>query len=102
MNILDPNHTTHNLKIIPRFYPEGDVEMELTNTETKSVAVFTMVPEITGGYIHLSFEGILNEGSFFRVKLTAEDEIIYRGRIFVTGQAADTQNYRTTKDLFLL
>lgn len=102
MNILDPNHTTHNLKIIPRFYPEGDVTVELINPETKTTDTFIVIPEISGGYMYLSFEGILKEGSFLRVKLTADDEVVYRGGLFVTTQAADTQNYKKTKDLFIL
>ncbi|MCW4470612.1 hypothetical protein OGH69_16695 [Flavobacterium sp. MFBS3-15] len=102
MNILNPNHTTHNLKIIPRFYPEGDALLELNNPETKTTDTFAVIPVMSGGYMYLSFEGVLKEGSFLRVKLMADGEVVYRGRIFVTGQADDTQNYKTTKDLFIL
>ncbi|MEL1243526.1 hypothetical protein AAEO56_04570 [Flavobacterium sp. DGU11] len=102
MNILNPNNTTHTLKIIPRFYPLGDVVLELAGEEREPGSTITIVPTISNGYMFLQFEKAFKNTSNWQVKVTEENEILYRGKIFVTSQAADTQNYKTTKDIFLL
>lgn len=102
MNLLNPNNTTHILKIIPRFYPVGDVSVELTNGVAGDTSLITVTPTISNGYMFLQFEKAFEENSSWQVKVTGENEIVYRGKIFVTGQSADTQNYKTTKDIFLL
>ncbi len=102
MNILNPNNSTHTLKIIPRFYPMGDVILELKSEETKAISQLTITPTISNGYMFLQFEKTFKNASNWQVKVTEESEIVYRGKIFVTSQSADTQNYKTTKDIFLL
>ncbi len=102
MNILDPNTTTHTLKIIPRFYPIGDVSLEVVNEETKGVDTYIITPVVSKGYMYLEFEKTFQEASGWRVKIAAADEIVYRGKLFVTARVPDTQEYKTTKDIFLL
>lgn len=102
MNIIDPNTTTHTLKIIPRFYPIGGVSLELVNEETKGVDTYIIAPVVSNGYMHLEFEKTFQEASGWRVKIAAGDEIVYRGKVFVTSRVSDTQDYKTTKDIFLL
>lgn len=102
MNILNPSHTAHTLKIIPRYYPEGDMSMELVNEENGKVVTMMITPHISNGYMHLQFEKTFENNSYWQVKLTTENEVAYRGKIFVTGQVADTQNYKITKDIFIL
>ena len=102
MNILNHNNTTHILKIIPRFYLMGDVVLELKSEETKAISQLTITPRISNGYMFLQFEKAFEKASNWQVKVTEESEIVYRGKLFVTDQTADTQHYKTTKDIFLL
>ncbi|AWH84934.1 hypothetical protein HYN59_07245 [Flavobacterium album] len=102
MNILNPNNTTHTLKIIPRFYPLSDVVLELVSEEREPGSTITILPTISNGYMFLQFDKAFKNATNWQVKVTGGNEIVYRGKLLVTSQASDTQNYKTTKDIFLL
>ena len=102
MNIANPSDTTHTLQIVPRFYPSGAVAMELKNEETKQVTNYTITPVISGGYMYAGFDQVFKDNATYQVKIEADGEIVYRGKLFVTNQSLDTQHYSISKDIFRL
>lgn len=100
MIVLNPANTAHNLKVIPRFYPSGEVSISLFNEGTKETATFTDTAYNLDGYMYVSINAELADKSNYQIKIMQEEEIVYRGKIFVTTQYNDTQNYKITKDIF--
>ena len=93
MNVVNPNNTNHNLKIIPRFYPSGDLVFELDNDQIIDNTYY-----FDGGYIYLTFELDILEGQKFQIKITENNEVVYRGKLIATSQ--DTQTFKASKDLY--
>ena len=102
MKGLDSSNTDHELILIPRFYPVGDITLQLLNEQTDEVFEYILTPLIMDGYIYISFTQAFDNNSNFRIKILSNSEIIYRGKLFVTNQAEDLQEYKITKDTFTL
>lgn len=100
MIVLSPNTTDHTLKIIPRYYAEGNVFLELWNEETKETLQYTIEMVSLDGYSYLNFEQEFIDKTNYQIKLTQDDEVVYRGKLFITSQANETQSYQITKDVF--
>jgi hypothetical protein len=100
MNLLSPTTVNHTLKIIPRFYTQEDVIMNLWNEEKKTDTDYIIEPVLLDGYMYLSFEqGFINNTNF-QVKVTINNDVLYRGKLFITDQLNTTQTYKITKDVF--
>lgn len=102
MNVINPNNTSHQLKIIPRFYPDGSVSLQLKDEFTKVVTTISIDPVITDGYMYLTFNHTFKNNSNYQVMVSENDEVVYRGKLFATTQWADTQNYKLTNEAFTL
>lgn len=101
MKVINSGNTTHEIILIPRFYAEGEITMELFNEETKEVLSFSLMTLILNGYLYVNFDYIFKNNSNFQIKITFENEIMYRGKLFVTNQT-DLENYKITKDIFTI
>lgn len=100
MIVLNPNNTIHRLKVIPRYYPEGGVVLTLKNEVTSESESFDVEPEILDGYMYINFEETFINNSNYQATITEGSECVFRGKIFITNQANDTQNYSISKDVF--
>lgn len=101
MKVLNSANTNHEIILIPRFYFEGEITMELYNEETSETLTYTLTPVTTEGYVYISFTQEFDNNSNFQIKILVENEIAYRGKLFVTNQT-DLQEYKITKDVFTL
>ena len=102
MKILSPLDVTHEITLIPRFYPVGDISLELYNEDTSESDTLTITPLITDGYLYLTFDFTFINNTNYRLTMLDEDEAIcYRGKLFITDQT-DLENYKVTKDIFTL
>jgi len=101
MKVLNSNDTEHEIIFIPRFYFEGDVVMELYNEEKSTTETFTITPITIDGYVYIDFEKEFTNNTNCQITITSDDEIVYRGKLFVTDQT-DLQEYKITKDVFTL
>lgn len=100
MNVFSPDDTTHTLKIIPRFYPVGSVTVSIKDEADKEVFTTSGMPTITDGYLYFDITKTFENKSNHQIQITGQDEVVYRGKIFVTDQADDTQAYKISKDVF--
>lgn len=100
MKILNPLDTEHEIIFIPRVYVEGDVSIYLTNEATKEVLSQILEPITIDGYCYINFSATFDNNSKFQLRIEYNDEVIFRGIVFVTDQSNDTQNYKTSKDVF--
>ena len=102
MKILNPIDVTHEVILIPRFYPVGDVTLELYNEETSEIDNIVITPLITDGYLYLTFDFAFINKSNYRITIFDElEELCYRGKLFITDQT-DLENYKITKDIFTI
>lgn len=95
MNVINPNNTTHILKLIPRLNPVGLLVFELYNEETKEkfLPIFTTLFE--DGYLTLTFDFNFVENQKFQVKIF-NDIVYYRGKVMVTSQ----ENFKASNNLY--
>lgn len=100
MDIFNPENTTHTLKIIPRFYPDGQITVNLKDEKTKEVTSFTLTPTVTDGYMYIDIEHEFSDNTNFQIEIKSVEDVVYRGKLFVTNQAGDTQAYKISKDIF--
>ena len=100
MNILSPTDTNHQLKIIPRYYPVGSITLELKNEASGMPTTIEVTPVVLDGYMYLDFQMVLTDNSSYQIKITANNEVVYRGKLFVTNQSDNTQAYKISKDIF--
>lgn len=101
MKILSPSVTAHELILIPRYYFSGDVALVLSNEETKETITFTLTPITIDGYVYLNFDYQFINNQNFQIKVLSDtEEIVFRGKLFITDQITNLQDYQITKDVF--
>jgi hypothetical protein len=102
MKILSPLAVDHEIVIIPRKYIDGSILLRLNNEENDEILEYK-IPQLTvNGYMYFNFtESFINNSNYqITIFETDTNEIIYRGKLFVTDQSNDTQEYKITKDIF--
>lgn len=98
MNVVNPNNTTHEILIIPRFYPTGSIVVNLFNEATQTNEVVTNTYTVVDGKMTVEFDYTFIESGRFQVKITESTNVVYRGKLFATAQQA--QNYSTTVNAY--
>lgn len=98
LNILD---TEHEIILIPRIYPLGNITLNLYNEESDEILTYEITPVITDGFMYLSFTEAFINKSNYRIAILDNTDVIYRGKLFITDQT-DLENYKITKDIFML
>lgn len=102
MNVVSPSVTSHQLKVVPRFYPVGQCVLRLKNKVTGVATTQNIEPVISDGYLYADYTHTFKNLDSYQVEMTRGDEVVYRGKIFATDQFDDTQDYKITKDVFTL
>jgi len=99
--IVDPNLSTHTIKIVPRYNPSNALTLTITDstlgTDTNVTPTYTM-----GGDYKLSlvFSYTFTDEHSYQLKLTDDvtTEIVYRGLVLATTQTA--QDYKLTTNRY--
>lgn len=102
MKILSPLAVNHEIVIIPRKYVDGSILLRLKNEENNEVLEYSPIKLTVDGYMYIAFSESFINNSNYQITVFEEftNEIIYRGKLFVTDQSNDTQEYKITKDIF--
>jgi hypothetical protein len=106
MKILSPLAVNHEIVIIPRKYFQGIVFLRLKNEENNEILEYEILQLTVDGYMYLNFsESFINKSNYqitvYELDTNEEKEqIIYRGKLFITDQSNKTQQYKITKDIF--
>ena len=98
MIVVDPNITSHDIKLIPRYYPTGALTFVTYNEATQVSATIANTYVITDGILTLSFTATFAEDDNFQYQLSEVDEVVSRGKIFATAQTP--QDYKLTNGLY--
>ena len=97
MKIVNTTDTTHNISLIPRYYPYSAVTFELYNEATKEITIVPNTYSVTNGVFILTFDYTFTDKDKFQIKLE-ENSVVYRGKLIVTDQ--NTQEYKLTDNLY--
>jgi hypothetical protein len=98
MIVVKPSNTNHIVKLIPRFYPLGEIVVELFNEVTKVTETIENVYLIVDGNLFLDFDYTFTEQQKFQLKIYDTEGVIFRGKVLATEQIP--QDFEQTKDIY--
>ena len=98
MKIVNPNNTNHEFKLIPRFYPSGEIVLSLKNESTSVETTVSNSYTISDGYLTLNFDFEFSNKDRFQFNLFGDNDIVYRGKIYATTE--ETQDYKQSTDVY--
>lgn len=90
MKVVNPNNTTHDIKLISRVYPVGALDLLLYNESTQVEKSVINTYIIQDGFLNLNFDFVFVEGEKFQLKITELTNVIYRGKLISTAEATQT------------
>ena len=96
MNVVNPNNISHEIQVIPRFYPTEELVFILCNEATQVDTNVTIIYLVENGVLTFTFDFDFTDGQKFQFKILEGTEIVYRGKLIATTQ--ETQNYLTDKN----
>jgi hypothetical protein len=121
LKILYPINTTHTITLQPRFNPSGVFSLYFDNVNNYPTDYslqdgegndlldgLTNILEVTpaqntytyiNGVLNITFDLTVLEGDRFSLKVVEDGVVIYRGKIFCTGQ--DSEDYKLTKNKYI-
>jgi len=98
MKVVNPNNTSHEIIIIPRQYSYSVLELSLYNEETQVTNIITNTHVTVDGLLYIFFDYDFIDGQKFQVKISEGSEVLYRGKLMVTSQNA--QSFKASNELF--
>jgi len=98
MKVVDPNDTTHTIKLIPRFYGITSIDLSLYNESTQVTTSVTDVYSVTSGVASVVFDFTFLENDKYQFKLVDGSTVVYRGKLIATSQ--DPQEYKLDNGLY--
>lgn len=109
MKVISPTDTTHNIKLIPRFYEIGaNLTMNLYDESARvnqdvNITTFTVVDRFVNvTFTDTEFDDLdFYENGKYQIRITDVDssEILYRGKMIATTQIP--QDYKLSNNLYL-
>lgn len=98
MKVVNPVDTTHNVDIIPRFYPTEALTMVMYNEATQESSNPTVSYWYSDGYMSFEFDFEFTEGKRYQFQLSEGINVVYVGKFIATTQ--ESQEYKQTNDLY--
>ena len=99
--IVNPNLTTHTIKLVPRFSTSNVLTLTVTDSTLGITTDLTTTYTTGGDYkLALTFDYTFANESSYQLKLTdsVTNEIVYRGLVLATTQ--NSQTYKLTDNLY--
>jgi len=96
MIVLNPTNTTHTINFIPRFIPSDDLILQLYNETLQTTETITNTYSYLDGITAITFDLDCTENQKFQIKITENNEIVYRDKLFITSKTP--QDFKATKD----
>lgn len=95
MIVLDPNQSSHTIKVIPRTYNVDNTHtFSLTDDDFRTTTNIAHTKSLNAGYIDYVITLTTTEGKSYSLKISdvTTGLVVWRGKLFTTAQT--TQNYR--------
>lgn len=98
MKVVNPLDTEHLIVIISRFTISGSLNLELYNEGTQITQEVDCTHTTMNGLTTLVFDYTFKDDEHFQIKVSDENQVVYRDIIKVTSQ--NTQNFKATNGLY--
>lgn len=99
MNVVNPNDTIHEISIVPRYdLGDGFALLTLYNEVTQESSEPGFNYSGVNGDWRVFITFTFNEGDRYQIKITENNGVAYRGKIFATTQG--TQEYNPTANAY--
>ena len=93
MTVLNPNNTQHEFNVMCRTLDSVNIDLVLYNEDTREETTLTTDALLNNEVLNIIIDLECTEGQVFSFKLVNDiDEVIYRGKFFVTSQTS--QEYK--------
>ena len=97
--VVIPTDTTHEIRFIPRTYPETVLVVTIVDEFTEAETILSNTYYINGGYMFVTFDHTFTERDNYRLTISSNSDVIYRGNIFATSQ--DPQDFKLSQGVYL-
>lgn len=98
MKILSPLSENHTITLEPRYFPDDELNCVIVNEYTSEEIEQVPTYIISRGVLFLTFELNGSEFDKFTLKLTENDNVVYRCKLFFTSQ--NKEEYKVTTDKY--
>ena len=98
MIVINPNNTAHVIKLIPRFYPTETIVFNLFNEALQTSQNIDNEYLTVNGITSIGFDLECIEFAKYQIKITENNDVVFRGKLFVTSQNPET--FKASKDLY--
>ena len=97
--VVIPTDTTHEIKLIPRVYPSNALIVTIANEFTEAETILSNVYYVENGYMFVMFDFDFTERDNYRLTISSDSDVIYRGNLFATAQ--DPQDFKLSQGVYL-
>ena len=97
--VVIPTNTTHEIRLIPRVNPSNVLIVTIVNEFTEAETILSNTYYINGGYMFVTFDHTFTERDNYRLTISSNSDVIYRGNIFATSQ--DPQDFKLSQGVYL-
>lgn len=94
MKIVLPANASHDIDLIPRFYPTGAVVLSLYNEATQVTTTPSNSYVVANGVWTITFTKTFIEDDKYQIKITEGTDVVFRGKLLATAQ--NVQAYKLT------
>jgi hypothetical protein len=98
MKVISPNLSTQEITIIPRYYPQGVLNLYVTLEGGTTTQLSNITYSVLNGLLTFTITGDYPENNKYYIELREDNTIVYRGKMFSTSQ--NTQDYKITKNTY--
>jgi len=98
MKIVNQNLNTHNIRLVPRFYPVDTIQIHLFNEIANETFIVNCNYVISDGYLDITFDFDFVNKDRFSFKIIENNLVVYHGKIYSTIE--ETQNYKQTDEVY--
>lgn len=78
--------TEHVIKLVPRFYPTGDLVFSLENQATRITELCVNSYEVVDGLMSVTFEAVVKNKDNFLFTISEGLNIVYKGQIIAKDE----------------
>lgn len=86
MKVLNPTQINHNITFVPRFLSIENIILSLKNEVTKENISIPISFSYNNGLCVANFTYTFIDKANYQIKFLQKNEIIYRGKLFITTQ----------------
>ena len=97
--VVIPTDTTHEIRFIPRAYPENVLIVTIVDEFTEAETILSNNYYIDKGYMFVEFDHTFEERDNYRLTISSDSDVIYRGNLFATSQ--NPQDFKLSQGVYL-